>query len=152
MEKIMILDGNTQDLRDLSSALSPFFIVLSCSRWVKALDILKVFQPAGLILDPSMPSLEITDFIRQARFLSQSPSLVVAAVSAMSNLAQISRAFEWEVDLAFSKPVDALNIAKKLRNLIVIRYQTAVLETVGRGVDPFNPRFLPEVNPVLILP
>ena len=131
MEKIMILDGNTRDLRDLSTALSPFFIVLSCGRWAKALDILKVFQPAGLILDPSMPSLEASDFIRQARYLSQSKCLVVAAVSTMSNLAQISRAFEWEVDLAFSKPVDSANIAKKLRNFINLRQPKTVFETVG---------------------
>ncbi len=131
MEKIMILDGNTQDLRDLSSALSPSFIVLSCGRWAKALDILKVFQPAGLILDPTMPSLEATDFIRQARFLSQSPSFVIAAVSHMTNLAQISRAFDWGVDSAFSKPVDPRFIAKKLRNLMEHRYPIAVLEAAG---------------------
>ncbi len=131
MKKIMILDGNMQDLRDLSSTLSPSFIVLSCGRWAKALDILKIFQPAGLILDLSMPNLEAAGFIRQARFLSQSPSFVIAAVSHMTNLAQISRAFDWGLYLAFSTPDDPPFIEKKLRNLMEHRHPIRLLETAG---------------------
>ncbi len=133
MEKIMLLDGNTRDLRELSGALSPYFIVLSCGRGIKALEILKVFQPSGLILDPSMSGFDTVDFIQQARFHSKGLPLSVMALSSMFNLVQVSRVFDWGVDLAFSKPFDAAFVAKKMTELIDSRKQKNLLEVAARG-------------------
>jgi PleD family two-component response regulator len=133
MEKIMLLDGNTRDLRELSGALSPHFIVLSCGRGNKALEILKVFQPSGMILDPSMPGFDTVNFIQQARFYSKGLPLSVMALSSIFNLVQVSRVFDWGVDLAFSKPFDAPHVAKKMTELIDLRKQKSFLELTKRG-------------------
>lgn len=118
MEKIMILDSHIQDLMKLNTILSPSFIVLNCSRWANALDILQVYQQSCLILDPQMSGFDAGAFIQQARSISQSPYFVVTAVSSMMNIGQINWVFAWGVDLAFSKPVQSQEIVKKMLDLI----------------------------------
>jgi PleD family two-component response regulator len=126
MKKIMILDSHTQDLMGLNVMLSHSFIVLSCSRWTKTLDILQVYQPSGLILDPHMPGFEAGPFIQQARSISQLPYLVVAAVSHLTNLSQINEVFGWGVDFAFSKPVQPQAIIKKMEVLMTLKQRDSL--------------------------
>ncbi len=131
----MLLDENTQDLRELSAYLSPPFIVLSCARWAKALDILKVYQPVGLILDPTMSGLNANDFIHQARNLAQCSSLaVVGAVSTFSSLDQVNQVYKWGVDWAMSKPVNPQTVVKRIGESLAVKRQNNRLDICRIGV------------------
>lgn len=95
------------------------------------MNIISAYQPSGLILDPHMSGLEVDPFIRQARWISQSPYLVVMAVSRMKNLSQINEVFEWGVDFAFSKPVQPQVIVKKMGALMNLKGQNSLFAPVG---------------------
>lgn len=114
MEKIMVIDANIGDLQRLNEDLSKDYIVLVCSRAANALDLLAVFKPAALILDPSTPGLFTREFIRKAHSLPQLANMPVIAVTKIKALRHIEESFDWGVDVIFSKPVPADRILKKI--------------------------------------
>jgi DNA-binding response OmpR family regulator len=114
MEKIMVIDSNIGDLQKLNEDLSKDYIVLVCSRAANALDLLGVFKPAALILDPSTPGLSTREFIRKARSFPQLSNMPAIAVTKITALRHIEESFEWGVDVIFSKTVPADRILKKL--------------------------------------
>ena len=114
MEKIMIIDSNAGDLQRLNEDLSKDYIVLACNRAAKALDLLGVFKPAALILDPSTPGLSTREFIQKAHSLPQLAHLPIIAITKITVPGQIEESFDWGVDVIFSKPVPTDRLRKKL--------------------------------------
>ena len=114
MKKIMIVDGNTWDLQRLSEDLSRDNIVLICSRATKAMDLLRLFKPNVLILDPSTPGISAKNFIGQVRLLSPIERIPIFALTRMTSLRHIEESFEWGVDVIFSKPLPIDRLRGKL--------------------------------------
>ena len=119
MEKIMILNSNALDLQNLNDDLSKDYIVLACNRATKALDLLSVFKPAALVLDPSALGLSTREFVQKARALPQMTGLPVLAVTRVTTLRNIEESFDWGVDVIFSKPVPTDRLRKRLETSLI---------------------------------
>ena len=114
MERIMIVDGNTWDLQKLNEDLSKDNIVLICSRATKAMDLLRLFKPNVLILDPSTTGISAKNFIGQVRLLSPFERIPIFALTRMTSLRSIEESFVWGVDVVFSKPLSIDSLRRKL--------------------------------------
>jgi DNA-binding response OmpR family regulator len=118
MEKIMVIDPNIVELQKLNENLSKDHIVLACSRANKALELIQVFKPSVLLLEPSTPGLSTREFIRKARSYPQLGGLSVIAMTKITELRHIEESFEWGVDVIFSKPVPFDRLRKKLGEML----------------------------------
>ncbi len=119
MEKIMVIDGDIRDLREMNDGLSNDFIVLNCSRGDKAFNLFSVYQPDTLILDPYTPGLNAKDLINRAKELIFPNRIPIMAVTHLTTLKHIEESLNWGVDIIFSKPFMAEKIRRKVRELML---------------------------------
>lgn len=61
--KVMVIDSNVMQLQSIRDELSTNYVVLSCSRGTRALDLFKVYQPQALIISILTEDLNIEGFI-----------------------------------------------------------------------------------------
>jgi DNA-binding response OmpR family regulator len=128
MEKIMVIDADVQELRKLNSDLSKDFVVLTCSRVNKALDLLQVFQPSALILDPSISGFNVKDFVQQIRSTPQLEGIFIIALTRITSFKYIEESFDWGVDLIYSKPCSSERIRKKTAEYLLRKRTSRILE------------------------
>jgi len=82
MEKIMVIDSDTHQIRLLSDGLANDYQILNCSRGSKAAELFRLYKPSAVILDPLTFDLNGKEFVRQVRSSSQRISLPTASRSA----------------------------------------------------------------------
>jgi PleD family two-component response regulator len=114
MERIMIIDSDIPQMRELNNSLSNNFQILNCSRGSKAMDLFKLYLPSALVLDPATPELNVREFIRQVRSQSSGRYLPILALARIASLRHIQESFNWGVDVIFSKPCSGERLKKKL--------------------------------------
>lgn len=95
MERIMIIDSDMPQMKELNSGLSGSFQILNCSRASKAMDLFKLYLPSALVLDPATPELNVQEFIRQVRSQSPGRQLPVLALARIASLRHIEESFGW---------------------------------------------------------
>ena len=117
MDRIMIIDSDLSQMRELNNALFSNYQILNCSRGSKALELFRIFQPAALVMDPKTFEMKAQSFIKQARYYSLK-RLPVLALTRITNLQQIEENFDLGVDIIFSKPCAVELVQKKLRALL----------------------------------
>lgn len=114
MERVMIIDSDIRQMRELNDGLSGDFQILNCSRGSKALELFRLFQPAALVLDPNTFELKGRDFVRQIRVFPQGEHIPVLALTRFTTLRHIEESFDWGVDMIFSKPCSGKGSRKSL--------------------------------------
>ena len=119
MERIMIIDSDIDQMRELNGGLSGDYRILNCSRGAQAMELFKLYLPSAVVLDPATPDLNTRDFIRQVRGLPSGWRQPILALTRISRLRHIEESFEWGVDIIFSKPCSGQRIKKKLSEYLV---------------------------------
>ncbi len=130
MEKIMIIDSDVQQIRELNDGLGGTYRILGCSRGSKAMELFHIFDPEALILDPSTRDLNGKDFIRQVRSLPKGRRIPILALSRMTTLKTIEESFDLGVDIVFSKPCAAERVKVKLQKYLAEPSKRFPLELV----------------------
>jgi DNA-binding response OmpR family regulator len=128
MQRIMIIDSDIRQMRELNEGLSNEYQILNCSRGAKAMELFRLYQPAALILDPSTDELNGRDFIRQVRSFSNGFRLPILALTRITTIRHLEQSFNWSVNMIFSKPCSAERLKKKLDEYWV------------RTANPFSPK------------
>ncbi len=118
MERIMIIDSDIRQIRELNDGLSVDFQILNCSRGAKAMELLRLFAPSALVLDPTTPGLSGRDFIRQVRSFPWGARLPILALTQITSLRRIEESFDWGADMVFSKPCSAQRVKRKLEDCL----------------------------------
>lgn len=118
MERIMIIDSDIRQMRELNGGLGASYQILNCSRGDKALDLFRLYLPSAMVLDPSTPQLNVREFIRQVRSLSFRGELPILALTRITTLRQIEESFNWGVDLILSKPCSGERIKKRVEDCL----------------------------------
>lgn len=114
MEKIMIIDSDIRQLREINDEISGRYQALNLSRGDKALDLFRLYQPTALVLDPTTPGFNGREFIRQVRDLPRGKNMPILALTRMTTLRHIEESFDLGVDMIFSKPCSGARVKKKL--------------------------------------
>ncbi|HEV2353177.1 MAG TPA: response regulator [Puia sp.] len=118
MERIMIIDSDIRQMRELNDGLGSNYQILNCSRGEKALDLFKLYLPSALVLDPSTPELNVREFIRRVRSLPFRGELPILALAQITTLRQIEESFDWGVDMILSKPCSGEKAKKRLEEYL----------------------------------
>jgi len=118
MQKIMIIDSDVQQVRELSGGLWETYRILGCSRGAKAMELFHLFEPEAVILDPTTRDLNGKEFIQRVRVLPKGRRIPILALSRMTTLRQVEESFDLGADMVFSKPCAAERVKTKLHKLL----------------------------------
>jgi two-component system, OmpR family, alkaline phosphatase synthesis response regulator PhoP len=134
--KILIADDNLPNVELLEAYLDG----VDCEMAV-AVDgsdtLVKVaeFQPDLILLDIMMPKLSGFEVCKTLKSDPQTKNVMILMVTALNEMGDIERAVSAGCDDFLSKPINKLELVKRVENLLKIRHITDELERLRRYID-----------------
>lgn len=120
--KILIADDNAQN-REL---LEAFLAKIDCETAFAidgqdTLDKVASFEPDLILLDVMMPKLNGFEVCRKLKSDKKTSRIMILMVTALSELGDIERAVEAGTDDFLSKPVNSLELQKRVYNMLRLK-------------------------------
>ncbi len=134
--RILIADDNAANVELLEVFLSELDCEIAVA--VDGLDTLQkvaTFQPDLILLDIMMPKLSGFEVCRRIKDNPATRNIMVLMVTALNELGDIERAVAAGCDDFLSKPVNKLELLKRLENMLKLRHITDELERLRRYID-----------------
>lgn len=127
--KILIADDNAQN-REL---LEAFLARIDCDAAFSVdgqdtLDKVAEFNPDLILLDVMMPKLNGFEVCRKLKSNPETSRIMILMVTALSELGDIERAVEAGTDDFLSKPVNSLELQKRVSNMLKLKGTADELE------------------------
>jgi two-component system alkaline phosphatase synthesis response regulator PhoP len=120
--KILIADDNAQNRELLEALLTKFDCETEFSvDGQDTLDKVQVFQPDLILLDVMMPKLNGFEVCRKLKSDKTTSKIMILMVTALSELGDIERAVEAGTDDFLSKPVNSLELQKRVQNMLKLK-------------------------------
>jgi two-component system, OmpR family, alkaline phosphatase synthesis response regulator PhoP len=143
--KILIADDNQTNVELLEAYLSD----IPCEIAVAAdgretLDRVADFQPDLILLDIMMPKLSGFEVCRALKRDPATKQIMVLMVTALNELGDIERAVNCGCDDFLSKPINKLELLKRVENMLKLRHVTDELERLRRYIDGVEQRENPQ--------
>jgi CheY-like chemotaxis protein len=134
--KILIADDNVPNVELLEAYLDGIECEMAVA--VDGRDTLnKVieFQPDLILLDIMMPKLSGFEVCKTLKRNPQTKQIMILMVTALNELGDIERAVAAGCDDFLSKPVNKLELVKRVENMLKLRSVTDELERLRRYID-----------------
>jgi two-component system alkaline phosphatase synthesis response regulator PhoP len=120
--KILIADDNAQNRELLEALLAKFDCDTEFSvDGQDTLDKVQAFQPDLILLDVMMPKLNGFEVCRKLKSDRTTSKIMILMVTALSELGDIERAVEAGTDDFLSKPVNSLELQKRVQNMLKLK-------------------------------
>lgn len=134
--RILIADDNPTNVELLQAYLSD----VDCEIAVAAdgrqtLDQVAAFQPDLILLDIMMPKLSGFEACKIIKDDPDTRDIMVLMVTALNELGDIERAVAVGCDDFLSKPVNKLELVKRVENMLKLRHVTDELERLRSYID-----------------
>ncbi len=134
--KILIADDNLPNVELLEAYLSD----MDCEIAVAAdgretLDKVARFHPDLILLDIMMPKLSGFEVCKTVKRDPATKTVMVLMVTALNELGDIERAVAAGCDDFLSKPINKLELLKRVENMLKLRHVTDELERLRRYID-----------------
>jgi two-component system, OmpR family, alkaline phosphatase synthesis response regulator PhoP len=134
--RILIADDNAPNVE----LLEAFLAEVDCDIAVAVdgrdtLDKVAAFQPDLILLDIMMPKLSGFEVCRKLKQDPQTKDIMVLMVTALSELGDIERAVDSGTDDFLSKPVNKLELLKRVENMLKLHHVTDELERLRRYIE-----------------
>jgi len=134
--RILIADDNPTNVELLEAYLSD----LDCEIMVAVdgrdtLDKVATFQPDLILLDIMMPKLSGFEVCKKIREDPATREIMILMVTALNEPGDIERAVAAGCDDFLSKPVNKLELNKRVENMLRLRHVTDELERLRRYID-----------------
>ncbi|HUT87922.1 MAG TPA: response regulator [Thermoguttaceae bacterium] len=134
--RILIADDNPTNVELLEAYLSD----LDCEIMVATdgrdtLDKVATFQPDLILLDIMMPKLSGFEVCKKIREDPATREIMILMVTALNEPGDIERAVAAGCDDFLSKPVNKLELNKRVENMLKLRHVTDELERLRRYID-----------------
>ena len=134
--KILIADDNLTNVELLEAYLDG----LDCEIAVAVdgrdtLNKVAEFQPDLILLDIMMPKLSGFEVCKTLKRNPQTKQIMILMVTALNELGDIERAVAAGCDDFLSKPVNKLELIKRVENMLKLRQVTDELERLRRYID-----------------
>ena len=134
--RILIADDNPTNVELLEVYLSD----LDCELAVAidgrdTLDKVASFKPHLILLDVMMPKLSGFEVCKQLKESPQTKGIMVLMVTALNELGDIERAVNAGTDDFLSKPVNKLELIKRVENMLKLRHVSDEVERLRRYIE-----------------
>ena len=139
--RILIADDNSANRELLEALLAKIHCDLENA--VDGQDTLakvKTFKPDLILLDVMMPKLNGFEVCRALKGDPETSSIMILMVTALSELGDIERAVEAGTDDFLSKPVNSLELQKRVRNMLKLKGTTDELERLRAYIREMEER------------
>ena len=134
--KILIADDNLTNVELLEAYLGD----VDCEIGVATdghdtLEKVAEFEPDLILLDIMMPKLSGFEVCRKLRGNPATSHIMILMVTALGEPGDIERAVACGCDDFLSKPINKLELLKRVENLLKLRHVTDELERLRRYID-----------------
>jgi len=134
--KILIADDNPTNVELLEAYLAGTDCEIAIAVDGRdALDKVSQFQPDLVLLDIMMPKLSGFEVCEQIKRSPATRDIMILMVTALNELGDIERAVAAGCDDFLSKPVNKLELVKRVDNMLKLRQVTDELERLRRYID-----------------
>jgi two-component system alkaline phosphatase synthesis response regulator PhoP len=134
--RILIADDNAANVELLEVFLSDLDCEIAvASDGLETLQKVATFQPDLILLDIMMPKLSGFEVCRRIKENPQTRNIMVLMVTALNELGDIERAVAAGCDDFLSKPINKLELLKRVENMLKLRHVTDELERLRRYID-----------------
>ncbi len=99
------------------------------------LDKVASFKPDLILLDVMMPKLSGFEVCKTLKRDATTRSIMILMVTALNELGDIERAVEAGTDDFLSKPVNKVELVKRVENMLKLRHITDELERLRRYIE-----------------
>jgi CheY-like chemotaxis protein len=134
--KILIADDN-QANREL---LEAYLATIDCDTEIAVdgqdtLAKVRSFQPDLILLDIMMPKLSGFEVCKQIKQAAVTKKIMILMVTALNELGDIERAVAAGTDDFLSKPVNKVELVKRVENMLKLRDVSDELERLRRYIE-----------------
>jgi len=134
--KILIADDNAPNVELLEAYLDGVECEIAVATDGRdTLDKVAQFQPDLILLDIMMPKLSGFEVCKTLKRDPKTKQIMILMVTALNELGDIERAVAAGCDDFLSKPVNKLELVKRVENMLKLRQVTDELERLRRYID-----------------
>ncbi|WP_146406966.1 response regulator [Allorhodopirellula heiligendammensis] len=139
--RILIADDNAAN-REL---LEAYLVRVDCELetavdGADTLDKVESFQPDLILLDVMMPRLSGFEVCKQIKENPATSQIMILMVTALSELGDIERAVTAGTDDFLSKPVNRIELVKRVENMLKLKGTTDELERLRQYIQEMEER------------
>jgi CheY-like chemotaxis protein len=143
--RILIADDNPTNVELLEVYLSGVDCELAVAVDGKdTLDKVASFHPHLILLDVMMPKLSGFEVCKKLKQTPQTRGIMILMVTALNELGDIERAVNAGTDDFLSKPVNKLELVKRVENMLKLRHVTDEVERLRRYIQEMEDGAGPE--------
>ena len=102
------------------------------------LDKVASFHPDVILLDVMMPKLSGFEVCQQLKSNPETSPIMILMVTALGELGDIERAVESGTDDFLSKPVNRVELVKRVENMLKLRHVTDELERLRKYISSMD--------------
>lgn len=134
--KILIADDNPTNVELLEAFLSGRECDIAIAVDGRdTLDKVDKFQPDLILLDIMMPKLSGFEVCEQLKSNPETQGIMILMVTALNELGDIERAVNAGCDDFLSKPINKIELIKRVDNMLKLRHVTDELERLRNYID-----------------
>ncbi|NLY02935.1 MAG: response regulator [Rhodopirellula sp.] len=134
--KILIADDNPTNVELLEAYLSDVDCEIAIAVDGRdTLDKVAQFRPDLILLDIMMPKLSGFEVCRTVKDSPKDRQIMVLMVTALNELGDIERAVAAGCNDFISKPVNKIELLKRVENMLSLRHVTDELDRLRRYID-----------------
>jgi two-component system alkaline phosphatase synthesis response regulator PhoP len=134
--KILIADDNEANVE----LLEAYLVDVDCELAVAVdgrdtLEKVASFRPDMILLDIMMPKLSGFEVCKQLKSDPKTSGIMILMVTALNELGDIERAVDAGTDDFLSKPVNKLELVKRVQHMLKLRHLTDEVERLRRYIQ-----------------
>ncbi|HZZ28641.1 MAG TPA: response regulator [Pirellulales bacterium] len=134
--RILIADDNAPNVELLEAFLADVDSEIAVAMDGRdTLDKVASFKPDLILLDIMMPKLSGFEVCRKLKQDPKTKNIMVLMVTALNELGDIERAVDSGTDDFLSKPVNKLELLKRVENMLKLHHVTDELERLRRYIE-----------------
>lgn len=134
--RILIADDNATNVELLEAYLAGIDCDLAIAVDGRdTLDKVAAFQPELILLDVMMPKLSGFEVCQQLKSRPETRNVMILMVTALNELGDIERAVKAGCDDFLSKPVNKVELLKRVENMLRLRHVTDELERLRQYIQ-----------------
>jgi two-component system, OmpR family, alkaline phosphatase synthesis response regulator PhoP len=134
--KILIADDNLTNVELLEAYLNDIDCEIAIAvDGRETLDKVAEFKPDLILLDIMMPKLSGFEVCKMLKKDPATCQIMILMVTALNELGDIERAVAAGCDDFLSKPINKLELVKRVENMLKLRHVTDELERLRRYID-----------------
>ena len=134
--RILIADDNPTNVELLEVYLADLDCELAVAVDGKdTLDKVASFKPHLILLDVMMPKLSGFEVCKKIKGAAETRGIMILMVTALNELGDIERAVSAGTDDFLSKPVNKLELVKRVENMLKLRHVTDENERLRRYIQ-----------------